>query len=96
MSDDVQVTAAQDAARDQASAAGWPQIVCVLGGIVAIGGGLSLVTLKAASENNLFEAIAHGIGWYCIGKGLFMVAIPFQVKQTLLEILRCPLSGGRV
>jgi hypothetical protein len=52
--------------------------------------------LKRRAKTILFEAIAHGIGWYCIGKGLFMIAIPFQAKQTLLEILRGPSSGSRV
>lgn len=46
----------------------------VIGGGVAIFGGVTLVGLKAASENSLIEAVAHGLGIYCIGKGLFMIA----------------------
>lgn len=67
---------------------GWSRFACVAGGIVAIGGGISLAGLRAASENNLFAAIANGIGWYCIGKGIFMVAVPFQAKGAVLRLLR--------
>lgn len=56
---------------------------CILGGIAAIFGGLSLAFLKAVGENSLPEAIANGIGWYCIGKGIFMIASPFQLKGAV-------------
>ena len=56
---------------------------CILGGIAAICGGLSLAFLKASGENSLLEAIANGIGWYCIGKGIFMIASPFQLKGAI-------------
>lgn len=55
---------------------------CVLGGTIAIFGGLSLASLNAAGENSIPEAIANGVGWYCIGKGIFMIASTFQIKSA--------------
>lgn len=55
-------------------------IFCVIGGIVSVGAGIYLANLKAASSDNLFAAIANGIGWYCVGKGIFMMASPFQLR----------------
>jgi hypothetical protein len=63
---------------EEVSTGGLSRFFCVVAGIVAIGGGISLVALKAAGENSMIEAIAHGMGWYFIAKGLFMMAIPFQ------------------
>ena len=56
---------------------------CVLGGIFAVIGGLSLALLTAAGENSLPQAIANGIGWYCIGKGVFMIASTYQFKGAV-------------
>lgn len=89
MSDEAQVQPAPTSAAAQLEEfGGWSRFLCVMGGIVAIGGGISLAGLRAASENNLFAAIANGIGWYCIGKGIFMLAIPFQAKGAVLRLLR--------
>lgn len=65
---------------------GASRFFCIVGGLVAIGGGLSLVGLKAASENNMLQSIANGMGWYFIGKGLFMMAIPFQVRGAVARL----------
>jgi hypothetical protein len=52
---------------------------CMVGGLFAIFGGVYLLGLEAASgSDNLFTAIAHGIGFYCVGKGIFMIAILFK------------------
>lgn len=59
------------------------RIICLISGGIAIGGGVSLVQLKSAGENSMIEAIAHGMGYYFIGKGLFMMAIPFQVRGAV-------------
>ena len=76
-----------DAVRAEAPSWGGASLVfCIVGGIVAIGGGLNLVGLKAAGENSMIEAIAHGIGWYCIGKGLFMIASPFQLRGAVVTL----------
>jgi len=59
---------------------------CILGGAIAIIGGLRLVGLKAQGENNMLEAIANGIGYYCLGKGIFMIAISINVREALRVI----------
>lgn len=78
----------QPADTPQADFGGLSRWTCVFGGLVAIGGGVSLASLRAASDNSLFEAIANGIGWYCIGKGIFMMAIPFQAKGAIARLLK--------
>jgi hypothetical protein len=47
-------------------------VLAVLSSLACIGGGLYLLNIQSAAENNIFEAIAHGIGIYCIGKGLYV------------------------
>jgi hypothetical protein len=42
--------------------------------------------IKAAGENSILEAIAHGMGLYFIGKGIFMIAIPFQVRGAVARL----------
>lgn len=59
------------------------RILGVIGGAVAIFGGVTLIGLKAASENSLIEAIAHGIGIYCVGKGVFMIAAVGNMKAAV-------------
>lgn len=59
----------------------------IIGGIIAIFGGLSLVGLKAAGANSMIESIANGMGWYFIGKGLFMMSTPFQVRGAIDRLL---------
>ena len=55
-------------------------VFCVIGGIASVGAGIYLANLTAASSNNMLQAIANGVGWYCIGKGIFMMASPFQLR----------------
>ena len=40
------------------------------GGGACIVGGFWLLNIQAASQNSLMEGIAHGIGIYCMGKGV--------------------------
>lgn len=58
----------------------FSNVFCVFGGLFAIFGGFQLAFLHSASENNILQAIANGIGWYCIGKGIFMISLPFKIK----------------
>lgn len=45
----------------------------ILSSLFCILGGLYLCTIQSAAENTtVFEAMAHGIGVYCIGKGLYV------------------------
>ncbi len=46
----------------------------VIGGLISTIGGIYLLLTKAAGENSLIEVIAHGIGIYCLGRGLFMIS----------------------
>jgi hypothetical protein len=62
------------------------RVLGIIGGCVAIFGGVTLLGLKAAGQNSLIEAIAHGIGIYCIGKGLFMISAIVNFK-TAVEFL---------
>lgn len=64
------------------------RVLAVIGGAVTILGGLTLLGLKAASENSLIEAVAHGIGIYCIGKGLFMMAAVVNFKAAVDFVTR--------
>ncbi len=56
---------------------------CVLGGAIAILGGLSLAGLKAQGDSSMIEAIANGMGYYFIGKGIFMIAITLNVREAV-------------
>lgn len=41
---------------------------------VCIAGGLSLLGIEAQEKGLVFVSMAHGIGVYCIGKGLYVGA----------------------
>jgi hypothetical protein len=69
------------------------RIVGVVGGAVAIFGGITLLGLKAAGESSLIEALAHGIGIYCIGRGLFMIAATGNFKAAVDFLARRIGSG---
>jgi len=63
-------------------------LFCALGGVVSIGAGIYLASLNAETGNSLIEAIANGIGWYCIGKGLFMLASTFHAQGLARYLFR--------
>jgi hypothetical protein len=47
----------------------------VLAALVSIGAGLYLLGSDSASqEATVFDALMHGIGAYCIARGLWMIA----------------------
>ena len=49
------------------------KLASIVSALVAIGAGLYMLTLTtAAAGTTIFEAMAHGIGAYFIGKGIFM------------------------
>jgi hypothetical protein len=62
--------------------------LCIAGGMIALFGGLNLLFLKAAGENSLTEAIAHGIGWYFVGKGIFMMSAPFHLQSAIHWLIK--------
>lgn len=68
------------------SPATWGKIsrgFCIFGGVVAIFGGIGLAGLTARGENSMMEAIANGIGYYCIGKGIFMIAMTLNLREAV-------------
>lgn len=47
----------------------------VIAALVSIGAGLYLLGSESASqEATVFDALMHGIGAYCIARGLWMIA----------------------
>ena len=83
MTENIENTAAKMPASSEVKWGGMSRMFCVVGGSIAVLGGLRLAGLQAAGENSMLEAIANGIGWYCIGKGLFMIAVPFNLKDAV-------------
>lgn len=70
---------------------GWgtvSRVACVIGGLIAMWGGVSLLAVKAVGNNSLMEAIANGLGAYCLGKGIFMIAIAVNFKAAVQAIRR--------
>jgi len=61
---------------------------CIFGGVIAIFGGISLAGLSAGGDNSMMEAIANGIGYYCIGKGTFMIALTLNAREAIQLIKR--------
>jgi len=62
------------------------RVFCIIGGVFAIFGGLSLAGLEARGDNSMLEAIANGMGYYFIGKGIFMIAITLNFREALQHI----------
>lgn len=56
---------------------------CILGGVVAIFAGINLAGLRAADSDSIIGAIANGMGWYFIGKGIFMIAMAINFKDAI-------------
>lgn len=51
------------------------KLASIVSALVAIGAGLYMITLQTQAQGTtILEAIAHGIGAYFIGKGIFMGA----------------------
>lgn len=54
----------------------------ILAALVCIGAGLYLLATQAVADNSFLEVLAHGIGIYFIGKGLFVgTTVAMQQKQ---------------
>jgi len=58
----------------------------VVAGVVAIGAGIYLAGLDSVGGNSLMAAGENGIGWYCIAKGLYMAASPFQLRGAVRHL----------
>lgn len=54
-----------------------------LAGLVCIGAGVYLLTLRARASDSLIQALANGVGVYCIGRGLGLIASTGMLAQLL-------------
>jgi len=53
----------------------WQTVLGVLAALVSIVAGLYLLDSQSASQQStVFDALMHGIGGYCIARGLWMIA----------------------
>jgi hypothetical protein len=61
----------------------------LLGGAACIFGGIILLAFESSGSHgysltghNVFETITHGIGLYCIGKGLLVMASNYRLGRV--------------
>jgi len=72
------------------SLAAWAtpsKIFAIVGGAVCIVGGIGLAGLKARGADSMIEAIANGIGYYFIGKGIFMISMVSQFRAAIHKLV---------
>jgi hypothetical protein len=55
-------------------------IGAIIGGIICIIAGIYLAQIRSVGGTSVMEAIGNGIGWYCIGKGLFLISNAVQLS----------------
>jgi hypothetical protein len=58
-----------------------------LPGLICIGAGVYLLVSRTVDPDSYLQTIAHGIGIYFIGKGLFILSTS-QLQRSLLSTLR--------
>jgi hypothetical protein len=83
---------------DTSAEATWAnpsKVFAIIGGVVCIFGGLSLVGLKAAGANSMIESIANGMGYYFIGKGIYMIAMVLQFRTAVQKLFNKPISESK-
>lgn len=76
-------------APSSAASTSWGSVsrgFCLFGGVLAFLGGMQLAGLKAEGANSLLEAIANGLGLYCMGKGVFMIAISLNLRAAIAAL----------
>lgn len=54
--------------------AAWNLIAGLVAGAFCVYAGIYLLDSQTVSEDSYLETIAHGLGWYMIGKGVFVAA----------------------
>jgi len=64
------------------------KIFAIIGGVVCIVGGISLAGLKAQGSNSMLESIANGMGFYFVGKGTYMIAMVFQLRTAVANLMK--------
>ena len=69
----------------------WGKIsrgLCIFGGVIVIFAGLNLAGLQAQGDNSIIQSIANGMGYYFIGKGIFMIAISINLQSAIEALFR--------
>jgi hypothetical protein len=62
--------------------------VKILGALICIGAGLYLLSAQTVADDSFLEVIAHGMGVYFIGKGLFIWALLDRQDEHLVALRR--------
>ena len=52
----------------------WNLVAGLVAGAFCVYAGVYLLRSHAAASDSYLELIAHGLGWYMIGKGIFVAA----------------------
>ena len=74
----------------------------VLAGLFCAGAGVYLLSFSSSGEEaNWFETMAHGIGIYFIGKGIFVAAVLWpryvggvEATPAIINVERPPRDSG--
>jgi hypothetical protein len=54
----------------------------IIAALVSIGAGVYLLTSQsAAAESTVFDVLMHGIGAYCVARGVWMLALVVNPKE---------------
>ena len=64
------------------------KILTIISGLISIFSGIYLAGTRAAGSNSLMETLIIGIGWYCIARGIYMIASMAHIT-SLLEKSQC-------
>jgi ribosomal protein L40E len=48
-------------------------VFSLIAGAISICAGLFLVSTRAAGSNSMIEVLAHGMGWYFVARGVYML-----------------------
>ena len=64
------------------------KIFAIIAGIICIIGGISLAGLKAQGSNSMLQSIANGMGFYFVGKGTYMIAMVFQFRTAVANLMK--------
>lgn len=79
-------------------------VFSLIAGAISICAGLYLVATRAAGSNSMIEVLAHGMGWYFVARGVYMLS-PAKGLTTSMrnffklhaeEKMRCSVCYGAV
>jgi hypothetical protein len=59
----------------------FEKFISSIPGLISIGAGVYLASSQTADPNSYLQTIAHGIGFYFIGKGLYMIAMLLRQRE---------------